>query len=257
MTHRHLATTPSTMEEARRLLAEGDTETTLITASEQTSGRGRQGATWITFPFPHALAATFIVRESRPLPHLSLIVSLALHTALTQNLPHGLRVTGDDLRIKWPNDLLFKGKKVAGILIESHPTPTGPVYLIGFGLNLFPPCQIPENFPGTFLFPENPDPETWRPGDQATSLPESLTTCILTQIQLYKAEGWSALHHNYLRACSTIGQPARWKRAGKQDLTGIARGLTKDGHLELETDDGQTHIIHSGEIVEVTTPSIS
>lgn len=249
--HLHLATTPSTMAEARRLLAEGDTQTTLVTTDEQTAGRGRQGAGWITFPAPYALAATFIVRETQPLPHMALVVSLALHQYLTTQGD----VSPDALRIKWPNDMLFNNKKVAGILIESQPchlpsTPYNLAYLIGLGLNLTPPPEVPTNFPGTFLYPSSFKL-------QPSTFPLSLYTCISESIQLYKAEGWSAFHNNYLRACSTIGQPARWKRAGKQDLTGIARGLTKDGHLELETDDGQTHIIHSGEIVEVTNPSIS
>lgn len=248
--HLHLSSTPSTMADARRLLESGDTTTTLITTDVQTAARGRQGASWTTFPAPHSLACTLIIRAGAPIPHLALLTSLALHQTLLESLaPLTLQsFNPSSLSIKWPNDLLLNGKKLSGILIEALPDAT---YLIGIGLNLSPPAApLDPQFSGVFLSEAGDTPP------QPPELALAIEACLSKYLTLYTTQGWSAFHNNYLRACTTIGQKARWKRAGKQDLTGIARGLTKDGHLELETDDGQTHIIHSGSIIEETSPTL-
>lgn len=239
MQHLHLATVTSTMDEAARRVAAGDTQTFAISADEQTVGRGRHGRPWQTFPH-HSLAVTYILHPSQG-PHLPLITALALYEALA---PLGLRITDYGLQIKWPNDLLLGGKKVAGILCENLGTHTS---LVGIGLNLTPPETVPPEFTGTFLFPADEE-------SLATSLPRYLVpvigTCLLQALDLYRSSGWSALHNNYLQHCVTIGKKVRWITAQKQELTGIARGLNEGGQLEMVAEDGTVHVIHSGDIVE-------
>ncbi|MCA3244582.1 MAG: biotin--[acetyl-CoA-carboxylase] ligase [Alphaproteobacteria bacterium] len=226
---RHLAITPSTMAEARALLAAGDTSTQAVLAEAQTSGRGRLGRVWQTFPAPSSMACTYIVRQE--CAHLPLLASLAVLNAARQ-LGHGTGLT-----IKWPNDLLLNGRKVAGILCEGlNPA----LFLVGIGLNLQAPPEVPADFPGTFL------------GTTQTheTFAKTIGACLFADLALYRTQGWAAFHHNYAHACSTFGQPITWRGgAGNQELTGLARGLTQQGHLELVANDGTVHIIPSGEIV--------
>jgi BirA family biotin operon repressor/biotin-[acetyl-CoA-carboxylase] ligase len=236
----HLTTTPSTMDEARALLAAGDTTTQAVLADNQTQGRGRLGRVWQTFPAPYSMACTYIVRQS--CGHLPLVASLAVLEAL-QQVGYG---TG--LAIKWPNDLLLNGQKVAGILCEGL-SPN--LFLVGVGLNLHTPPTLPEGFPGTFL--------------EATQSNEffakNIGTCLFAQLALYQTQGWAAFHNNYARACSTLGQKITWRRGAgtheieETELTGLARGLTQQGHLELVAEDGTVHIIPSGEIVAQGSPT--
>lgn len=240
MQHLHLATTTSTMDEAARRVAEGDTQTFAISASEQTVGRGRRGRPWQTFPH-RSLAVTYILHPAQG-PHLPLIAALALHQALAP-LQSGLQ-------IKWPNDLLLNGKKVAGILCENLGTHTS---LVGIGLNVTPPEEIPPEFTGTFLY-EGPNSIPSGAQKALTSAPDALVsqigTCLLQALNLYWVGGWSALHNNYLQHCVTIGKKVRWITSQKQELTGTARGLNEVGQLEMVAEDGTVHVIHSGDIIE-------
>lgn len=238
----HLLTTTSTMDDARRLVEQGDTTTQIVMADAQTASRGRHNRPWLTFGAPYSLQATYILHPAVG-PHLPLIVALALHEAV---LAH---TNGQNLSIKWPNDLLLNGKKLAGILCQNI---GAGVSLIGIGLNISPPAEIPTTFQGTFLTTPNaaiPTPQ---------SLAEVIAACLTPLIALYGKEGWSqSLHNSYLQRCTTIGQNIRWKvpqqggnGAVNQELTGLARGLTPSGHLEMVAEDGTVHVIHSGEIFD-------
>jgi BirA family transcriptional regulator, biotin operon repressor / biotin---[acetyl-CoA-carboxylase] ligase len=127
--HRHYRSTDSTNTRARELAAAGAPHGTVVTASEQTAGRGRQGRTW-TAPPNKALLYSAIVRpleEHHTL--LPLSVPLAVCEAAEQLNP--------DLQcqVKWPNDIHVNGKKLAGVLIEARPQDSWAV--IGIGLNLY------------------------------------------------------------------------------------------------------------------------
>lgn len=135
--HRHFARTDSTNTRARKLAAAGSPHGTVVTAAEQSAGRGRQGRTW-TAPPHKALLYSAIVR---PLEEhhvmLPLAVPLAVCEAAEQLRPDL------ECKVKWPNDIHVNGRKLAGVLIEARPQDGWAV--IGVGLNLsieedeFPP----------------------------------------------------------------------------------------------------------------------
>src|SRR5215218_7775273 len=127
--HRHFRSTDSTNTRARELAAAGAPHGTIITAGEQTSGRGRQGRTW-TAPPNKALLYSAIVRplEDRH-TLLPLAVPLAVCEAAEQLRPNL------DCKVKWPNDIHVEGRKLAGVLIEARPQDGWAI--IGIGLNLF------------------------------------------------------------------------------------------------------------------------
>lgn len=126
--HRHFARTDSTNTRARELAAAGAPHGTVVTAAEQTAGRGRQGRTW-TAPPAKALLYSAIVRplEERHIA-LPLAVPLAVCDAAEELAP------GVECGVKWPNDIWLDERKLAGVLIEARPQDGWAV--IGVGLNL-------------------------------------------------------------------------------------------------------------------------
>ena len=126
--HRHFRSTDSTNTRARELAAAGAPHGTVVTAAEQTAGRGRQGRTW-TAPPNKALLYSAIVR---PLQERHMLLPLAVPLAVCE----AAEQLNPDLecKVKWPNDVLVEGRKLAGVLIEARPQDGWAV--IGIGLNL-------------------------------------------------------------------------------------------------------------------------
>ena len=116
----HLRSTDSTNLRARALALAGAPHGTLVTAGEQSAGRGRQGRTW-SAPAGRALLLSVILRDPPPL--LPLVAAVAVAD-----------VCGEAAQIKWPNDVLIAGRKVAGILVEGRPQERWAV--LGIGLNV-------------------------------------------------------------------------------------------------------------------------
>lgn len=136
---RVLTTVDSTNEEARRI-APGLLGPTWILALEQTAGRGRRGRAWAA-PKGH-FSATLVMRPNETPDKVALrsfVASLALYDAFAT-------ATGrtDGLSLKWPNDVLLNGGKVAGILLESAGVAGGQVshIAIGIGVNLIDTPQV-------------------------------------------------------------------------------------------------------------------
>jgi BirA family biotin operon repressor/biotin-[acetyl-CoA-carboxylase] ligase len=125
----HLRVTDSTNERARTLAAAGAPHGTLVTARAQTAGRGRQGRSW-TAPPGRALLMSLVVRELVTLLPLRAGVAVA-------------DVAGPQARVKWPNDVLLDGRKIAGVLVESRPLEGWAV--VGIGINV---AVDPEELPG-------------------------------------------------------------------------------------------------------------
>ena len=125
---RHLRETTSTNELARALAAAGAPHGTLVTTGFQSAGRGRQGRTW-TAPPGRALLLSLVVRAPDPL--LPLRAGLAVAD-----------LAGPAALVKWPNDVLLEGRKVAGVLVEARPQEGWAV--VGIGVNAaFAPDELP------------------------------------------------------------------------------------------------------------------
>jgi BirA family biotin operon repressor/biotin-[acetyl-CoA-carboxylase] ligase len=165
----HLRRTDSTNDRARELAAAGAPHGSLVTAAEQTAGRGRQGRTW-TAPPGKALLLSLVLRVERPA-----LVPLAAGVAVAE-------AAGEAARIKWPNDVLVEGRKVAGILVEGRPQEGWAVLGIGVNVALRPadfPVELRERAGTLGLEPSDLDPtlnrvlsavERWLAADQATVL---------------------------------------------------------------------------------------
>lgn len=147
---RYFASIGSTNDEALAWATQGAADFSVIVADEQTSGRGREGRQWFT-PSGTALAFSLILRPTTTeSPHLSRIVGLAAVA-----LAEALRKRSLKPQIKWPNDILLEGSKVAGILVESvWSGDQVDCAVIGIGVNVareaVPPPEL-LHFPATSL----------------------------------------------------------------------------------------------------------
>src|ERR1700683_468668 len=139
----------STNAEALRHALEhrGEISPLWITAREQTAGRGRRGNHWISPP--GNLYATLLLKDvasPRHAPELSFVAALAVHDAILDCAPE----VRNRLALKWPNDVLCGGGKLAGILLESHRLDAGLALAVGIGVNcLHHPSQT--SYPATDL----------------------------------------------------------------------------------------------------------
>jgi BirA family transcriptional regulator, biotin operon repressor / biotin---[acetyl-CoA-carboxylase] ligase len=123
----------STQTLAFELAADGAPDGTAVVADSQAAGRGRRGRAWLDEPGA-SLLVSILIRprlEAARLPGLSLATGVAVAEALT-------RAAGVAPRLKWPNDVLLSGRKVAGILLESRLDPPGApaTVALGIGINL-------------------------------------------------------------------------------------------------------------------------
>ncbi|HET7508997.1 MAG TPA: biotin--[acetyl-CoA-carboxylase] ligase, partial [Solirubrobacterales bacterium] len=160
--HRHYLSTDSTNTRARELAAAGAPHGTIVTASEQSAGRGRQGRTW-TAPPNKALLYSAIVR---PLEQhhttLPLAAPLAVCEAAEELQP------GIECELKWPNDVHLEGRKLAGVLIEARPQDGWAV--VGVGLNLsIARDEFPQELRATAISIFTPDGGTRERGSSGPS----------------------------------------------------------------------------------------
>jgi BirA family transcriptional regulator, biotin operon repressor / biotin---[acetyl-CoA-carboxylase] ligase len=221
--HRHYRQTDSTNTRARELAAAGAPHGTVVTAAEQTAGRGRQGRTW-TAPPGSALLYSAVVRPLEPRHSvLPLAVPLAVCETAEQLRP------GIECKVKWPNDIHLDGRKVAGILIEARPQDGWAV--LGIGLNLtIANDEFPEELRdrATSLFPEIDT-------DPAGALSERLGTWLEADPDAVLAE--------WRRRDALFGREISW-----EDGSGVADGVDDRGYLLVRLPDGDRVALGAGEV---------
>lgn len=210
-----------------------------VSADEQTAGRGRSDRAW--FSTPHrSLAVSFAVSGDNPsvLPFLSLTAGVAATDAFTRLGLHGTV-------LKWPNDLLAAGKKIAGILSETVIRGDSWLAILGFGLNL---GQGPDDFPAEVA----PRATSFRlqgvraPGPEEAL--EILTDSLFAWLETLMARGEAPVIAAAEAASAPLqGQPIRF-HTGEATVTGTFRGYGPDGALILESADHRRTSYYHGEI---------
>lgn len=233
----------STNTEARRLLTAGSREPLLVTAVEQTAGRGRQGRDWHS---PVGGAWLSLAWPTRRPPAAYGGVSLAAAAAVLRALRGLAGRSPERFEVKWPNDVLVDGRKVAGILCEQRLG--GGVELdaviVGVGVNVnFDLALLPADLrhPATTL--EAALAKTFRVGDVVDALAGELGETLET----YEAEGLSAGLLVELRASlAYVGRTRTWvSPAG--EVRGVVAGLDDAGRLLLDGPSGRI-ACESGEL---------
>jgi len=212
----HHRVTDSTNERAKELAAAGAPHGTLVSADEQTAGRGRQGRMWTAEP-GEALLLSFVLRSPDEL------VPLRAAVAVAESLPV-------PARIKWPNDVWIGGKKVSGILVEGRPQEGWAV--LGIGLNV-----------ATRSFPDELS-------EIATSLAlagasvsrDQALASLLASLDRQLAAPATEVLEQWRKRDALLGAPVAWNGGH-----GTGAGITDAGALMVETEAGVVEL-DAGEV---------
>ena len=222
-----VAETGSTNDDVAALASEGAAEGLWLRAERQSGGRGRQGRAWSSPP--GNLYASTLVRlrpGDPPAPSLALVAAVALHEAASAWAP------GSELAIKWPNDLLAGGAKLAGILLER----AGEAVVIGFGVNL---AHHPEGLerPVTSLAAlagGAPEPALFL---------EQLAESFARWLGSWRGAGLAAIRPAWLARAHPPGTAL-----ATPEGAGLFEGLDASGALRLRLAHGEVRLVHAGDV---------
>lgn len=252
----------STNEEAGSRVRAGERGPLWITAAAQTAGRGRLGRSWNSPP--GNLYASLLISDPSSFEHapeLGFVAAVAVRDAIADAAP----ALAPDLGFKWPNDLLLKGEKCAGILIEGEVAPgNGFTAVIGIGVNCAhhppmvsdgPPPDAANVAPArraAFGEPAVLFPATDLRAHGADVTAEQLFTRLSATMcrrlaQWDRGRGFSAILGAWLSAARGLGEQIR-VRNGDGEKTGRFVGLDQSGRLVLETPDGGMEKISAGDV---------
>jgi BirA family biotin operon repressor/biotin-[acetyl-CoA-carboxylase] ligase len=235
-----LETTDSTQRVARDLARAGAAEGTVVFAEQQTAGRGRLGRQWHS-PRGLNLYCSIVLRPERPpaaVPQLALVVGVGVAAAVAET-------TGAAARIKWPNDVLVEGRKIAGVLTEMESEIDRVHHVIaGIGVNLNTPRAA---FPKALR-------------DKASSLLVAtgrrvdrvrFTAALLAAVEArygrYLQAGFASVRSEWESYSCLTGRTVRVV-APEGEVQGTVLGLDDDGALRLRGADGGTRRIVAGEV---------
>lgn len=232
----------STNSELMRRIQSGETlaSGTVIVAQMQTAGRGRRGRTWQS-PFGANLYYSYYWLLDDGLQAamgLSIVVGLAVYDTLKA-------LYGIEVQLKWPNDILFDNKKLAGVLVELDGQPQGPCKLvIGIGLNIKMPQtysdQIDQPWTDLSLLNSNTDVI------DKNKLVAQLTHCLEVRLEEYRQTGLLNMHQEW-NQLHAFQEQLVTLATGKRNWQGICEGIDAQGGIKIRQD-GEVKTYFGGEI---------
>lgn len=228
----------STSTEARRLADLGAAEGQIVWALKQESGVGRRGRHWSS-PAGN-LYCSLLLRPSCSAAEgakLSFLIAVALYDALEQVLPPDAPIS-----LKWPNDVLLGGRKVAGILLESKSNVAGQLewLIVGTGVNVATYPKKTDGLPATCL----------KEAGANVSLEALLNRYaghVLDLYRLWQEQGFAPVRDKWLMRAGGLGGPVT-ARLGGQEFKGIFKEIDPDGALVLVLADGSIKRVTAGEV---------
>jgi BirA family biotin operon repressor/biotin-[acetyl-CoA-carboxylase] ligase len=225
----------STNDEARARALQGDKGHLWIIADEQTAGRGRLGRTW-TSPRGNLHASAFLL-DPAPIAkgaEIGFVAGLALHRAVVD-------LGGRDFSLKWPNDLIWRGAKVAGLLAEGVPLPGGGfACIVGIGVN----CEIaPKGAP----YPTACLSDALARRVTPVELFNRLVRRFAETLALWRCgDGFAEIRTAWLVVAAGLGAPIRVSAAdGARE--GVFEALDARGRLLLRRG-GRLEIVEAGDL---------
>ena len=234
-------TLPSTQDLALARLRSGKEGPGWILAREQTKGVGRHGRTWVgTKGNFMASRYELMSTEVRSIPQLSFVTALALYEMLRPLVPD----TEQSMRIKWPNDILHKGRKLCGILVQTEATqkPDHLGVVIGVGMNLRV-APILEGYLTVALREISPEAKNL----DAVALLHKLNGHLDGVLDLWRNKAFSDIAKAWLKRAYGRDRSLSLTYEGAE-INGRIEGLDDFGGLRLKADDGQTYTITGGDI---------
>lgn len=242
-------TVGSTNAEALSHARAGDPGRAWFVSAAQSAGRGRRGRSWATPP--GNLAATHLVVTSDPPERaamLGFVAGLALVEALAAVAP-GVRAGvaldaatagADRFALKWPNDVLADGAKLAGILLEAELLGDGRrAVAVGIGVNV---AHAPEGLP----YPATSLAALGATAD-AAALFEALAEAWVPRAEALAAGGFAAIRADWLAHASGLGGPAA-VRLGERVLSGTFETIDDGGRLVLREPSGRSATVTAGDV---------
>ncbi len=237
----YFETVDSTNNIAKKMANEGAGEGTLVIADEQLAGRGRWNRSWISPPKAGVLMS-LIIRPPLPVAEASRITSLAA-VAVAKSL---MELSGRQAEIKWPNDILFEGKKISGILTEVSAEGNMLQYaIVGVGINtrdahrLFPESMMP-----SVISLEEVIGMRLKRAQVAASVLSELETMYMDFI----SNGEFSEIIDFIKSHSaTIGKLVEVD-SGDGKIAGVAEDIAEDGALVIRLADQKLRKIYSGDV---------
>ena len=248
------AETGSTNAEALARARAGAPDLSVLVAEHQTAGRGRLGRVW-TAPPRSQVALSLLLRRGAVAPALfgwlPLVTGLAVRDAVVE-------AAGVEAGLKWPNDVLVDGRKLAGILVEATTVDGGgdfalrlPAMVIGVGLNV------------SLTREELPVPHATSLALEGGSTDRDTLVRALVRAMVARVGQWRACDHgsgstvspelrrDYLDACTTLGSDVRVAMPDGSDLTGRCVTVDPEGRLVVRTAAGDETAVAAGDVTHV------
>jgi BirA family transcriptional regulator, biotin operon repressor / biotin---[acetyl-CoA-carboxylase] ligase len=215
-------------------LADNLPEGAVVIANQQTHGKGRQGRSWHSEPGVGLYLSVLLRPRFQPenLACITLMAGVATASTIKLHAP---------AKLKWPNDLLLNGKKLAGVLCEYVPG-TPPAIIVGIGVNLNH-TQFPEDIQGQATSLKL---ETGKTLDR-TTLVLSLLKNLATEYEEILQGNIGNLIRKWTDQSEMFGQTVTVYQKG-ETLVGKALGLNPQGKLILQIHEGEQRLLDSGEV---------
>lgn len=242
-TYHHLPQTTSTNEVLLRLASEGAPNGTTVTAEEQVQGRGRLRRQWIS-PAGAGIYVSVLLTEPVPVSeaaHATSVAALAMVKTLRSR--YGLPA-----EIKWPNDILIRGKKLVGILTEMQSDQDMARFLVvGIGINV---NQSAKDFEGPFRYPGTSVAiEAGAPVRRSELLLDFLHR-LEPLYDLFLEQGFPALADELEEFSALLGKNVTIHQ-GREEIRGKALRFSPEGALAVLTEDGEERNIWVGDVTRV------
>jgi BirA family biotin operon repressor/biotin-[acetyl-CoA-carboxylase] ligase len=256
---RWVAETGSTNVDAMELARHGEPEGIVLVADHQTAGRGRAGRTWVAPPGA-GLLLSILLRPPAP------VVDLATMAVAVSAVAAVSRLAGIEPRLKWPNDLVWPGdgsapdRKLAGILAEAD-WPAGSaisagwkepaahdraVVVVGIGINVAWPDELPDDLAEIAVAINHIVPTAVDREDLLVALLEELAP----RYEALVAGDRASLLGEWRSRSATLGRRVRVD-LGSDDVEGRAVDVTEEGHLVVETLEGDRRTFAIGDVVHL------
>jgi BirA family biotin operon repressor/biotin-[acetyl-CoA-carboxylase] ligase len=208
------------------------TQPVLLVAEHQTAGRGRAGRSWLSEP-DHSLTFSLAWRFADGLRGLAGL-PLAVGVALAETLGR----LGQPVQLKWPNDVLKDGDKLAGILVETQVTPDGAAWtIVGIGVNLVMPDALEEKIGRSAAA------VPWLARMDRDELMAALLDGLADALSLFAREGFAAFAARWNVLHAWQGRPVVLLDRDEIQHEGLAAGVDDTGRLLLDTAAGRITIV--------------
>lgn len=228
----------STNEECKRLARSGASGNFIVYSDYQTSGRGQKGRPWSSLPGNlHLSLLLESDKDLKKLTNLAFLTSVAIAEIIESIAPASSKI-----ELKWPNDVLIDGKKVAGILMESLKVSGKQFMIIGMGVNILHTPDVPERAVTSLAeeFGYTEDPQEFM-----VKLVNHFDDAYL---RWQADEDFAIIRREWLARAFALNEVVTIDR-GQQRISGLFRGIDEAGGIVIELASGEQYTMNFGELI--------